>query len=219
MARLKTSIIFALLALLCLGCSKFDQSMDKAKKYMINEDYEKAISELRIANIENPTNKNAIALLKTAQDQLKLQIEKNKKDKFRAESDKILLFLKEQIMTIDTGNISINEAKTLIAEANENKIKSNELFREYEVINENYSNAAYLLLQSSDEAVFLLENLVENIVEPLPSWEPGTSRYDRLRVVQSSNDSRIKASINQRNLESKLSEFNNIYVQIMRSED
>lgn len=211
-------LFVAIILIICVSCSSFDKYMNDAKAYMVDKEYEKAVEQLNLAIIENPTNKDAIALLENAQTLLQEQIEKNQKDRFYEASNEIKTFLIKKIMTINVQEISINEAKSLLGETKINNEKAISLFQEYDIINKDYSDATKSIMESSEEAVALLENIIENIIEPLPSPDTNATRRDRYSSRLNSNDSRIKASYNMINIEDGLNNFEKVYVKIMRNE-
>ncbi|MDQ0059126.1 tetratricopeptide (TPR) repeat protein [Paenibacillus harenae] len=154
--------------------------MKNSKEYMVEGEYEKAVEQLNLAIIENPTDKNAAALLDT---------------------------------------ITIDEAKEILPEAKLKYKEAKELFDEYNLINSSYATATESLFQISDNSVELLENIIENVVKPLPTIPPNSTRLFRLTSRTESNDSRIKASFNKSTIETFISEFDLYYVSIMRQEE
>lgn len=204
---------------MCTACSAFDKYMKNSKEYMVEGEYEKAVEQLNLAIIENPTDKNAAALLETAEKNLKEKNEKEIKQHFSDVSQDVTAFIKEKMTPIDVDTITIDEAKEILPEAKLKYKEAKELFDEYNLINSSYATATESLFQIYDNSVELLENIIENVVEPLPTIPPNSTRLFRLTSRTESNDSRIKASFNKSTIETFISEFDLYYVSIMRQEE
>lgn len=200
----KLIAILTTVLLLCLGCSSFDRYMNSAKEYMVKEDYDKAIGQLNLALIENPTNKDAEALLKNAELKKKEKDELAVINKFITESEQILNFLNSDILVIDPGLITIEEAQEILPKALEMQNKTNDLIREFSFYEDKEFTSTYnSLLTASDAAVTLLNNIIENVIEELPP-EENLSYREKIRNRLNSNDSRIKASYNKIEIENNI---------------
>ncbi|MEK5085871.1 hypothetical protein MKY98_02830 [Paenibacillus sp. FSL M8-0228] len=186
---MKPIITIIMLALLLSGCfdSSFDTYMRKGKDALINNDYNKAIENIDNALIEEPTNKDAIALMKKAKEKKEKTENKKVIDDFTKDTEEMYKKLKSLGDGINTmvDNVTYEEALSkveILKPMNEKLVELTPKWQDDKVVGSALSdlNSAYNNLN------YTYSLIIENTEQPEPEIDDTDgdgkiSRYEAIR--------------------------------------
>ncbi|ODB56925.1 hypothetical protein A7311_00955 [Paenibacillus polymyxa] len=189
MKIMKPIITIIMLALLLSGCfdSSFDTYMRKGKDALINNDYNKAIENIDNALIEEPTNKDAIALMKKAKEKKEKTENKKVIDDFTKDTEEMYKKLKSLGDGINTmvDNVTYEEALSkveILKPMNEKLVELTPKWQDDKVVGSALSdlNSAYNNLN------YTYSLIIENTEQPEPEIDDTDgdgkiSRYEAIR--------------------------------------
>jgi len=199
---MKKFLTFTFIFILLTGCmqSKFDRYYEEAKNAMISKEYSLAIEKLELAIIEDPRNKDALALKKIAAESLEKFNFEEEVNKFLSESSLVYKDVLGMIKVINVKTTDIESALKLLpvseemikeAEAIENKWKYSK--------NKYIKDAAIELHNTTKSLNSTVFNLTEDYVDPNDN-KPNRSRYQAIRSQTSRNVAMRDFSEMERNL-------------------
>ncbi|URJ42209.3 hypothetical protein [Paenibacillus polymyxa] len=168
---MKPIITVIISALLLSGCfySSFDTYMRKGKDALINANYNEAIKNLDNALIEEPTNKDAIALMKKAKEKKEKSENKKVIDDFTKDTEEMYKKLKSLGDGINTmvDNVTYEEALSkveILKPMNEKLVELNPKWQDDKVVGEAFSN----LVSAYHNLNFTYRLVIESTEQPEP---------------------------------------------------
>ncbi|QYK61794.1 hypothetical protein [Paenibacillus sp. S25] len=186
---MKPIITVIITALLLSGCfdSSFDTYMRKGKDALINNNYDEAIENLDNALIEEPTNKDAIALMKMAKETKEKSENKKIIDDFTKDTEEIYKKLKSLGDGINTmvDNVTYEEALSkveILKPMNEKFVELTPKWQDEKVVGSAFSN----LNSAYNNLSYTYSLIIENTEQPEPEIEDTDgdgkiSRYEAIR--------------------------------------
>ncbi|WP_414126650.1 hypothetical protein [Paenibacillus sp. S29] len=186
---MKPIITVIMAALLLSGCfdSSFDTYMRKSKDALINNDYNEAIENLDNALIEEPTNKDAIALMKKAKEKKEKSENHKVIDDFTKDTEEMYKKLKSLGDGINTmvDNVTYEEALSkveILKPMNEKLVELTPKWQDDKVVGSAFSD----LKSAYNNLNYTYSLIIENTEQPESEIEDTDgdgkiSRYEAIR--------------------------------------
>lgn len=189
MYRICTALMIILLLIGC-GQSEFEKSMGKGKDALRENKFQEAQQHFENALIEEPTNKDVLALIDRTKNDMLIEKRKqliNKEDDLYQKMNVITLKLNE-----NADNLTVNDAKLGLAATEHilSDAKNLHILWNSDVVVGGLSKYIYDAAMSLNN---VFQSVSENIQEPLPVTDSWT---EQRRAVLNSNDSYVRARVN-----------------------